>query len=119
MTAVGDIWYRYDDVSYAPPVDEYGDCYGQSTLKVELTRFVVVKLTPKGVKLAHKIGDFALGEERFVAHHWRKRFAAPTKDAARESFIARKDRQARIYEARAATARKAIAIINRKHELGI
>ena len=114
MASVGDVWFRYDDVSYAPPVDEYGDCYGPSTLKVELTEFVVVKVTPKGVKLAHKMGDFALGEDRFVAHHWRKRFAAPTKEAARESFVARKDRQARIYEARAATARKAIAMIEKQ-----
>jgi hypothetical protein len=111
MPEVGDIWYRYDDVLYAPPVDEFGDCHGPSTLKVELSTFMVVKVTPKGVQLAATDSGWVCSDRRFVADHWRKRFAAPTKEAAKASFIARKERQASIYEARAARARRAIAKI--------
>lgn len=92
-------WYRYEDVMYAAPVDEYGYSTGAGRLSVELHKYAVVKHTPCGVWL--DIG-------RFVKKDARKRFACPTKEAARESFIARKERQAAIHQARANRASNAI-----------
>ncbi len=111
-----EIWYRYEDVTYAGGVNEDGDWNGNTTLKVELREFVVLKHTKHGVWLAPSFGDYkTLGfigsERRFVLNRSIKRFACPTIELATESFIARKTRQVSIYEKRAGTARAAIHLI--------
>jgi len=99
-------WYRYENKVYAPPVDEFDRVCGEGLMKVILYRWEVVKHTPKGVWLE------LWGQKRFVLNRSRRRFACPTKDEARVSFIARKTRQAGIYEARARTARQAVAVFS-------
>ena len=105
-------WYRYDDVHYAPPVDEYGDSRPGivGEIRIELRKFRVVKHTPKGVKLKQLFGDYIPPdmEERLVLHASYKRYACPTIDEARTSFLARKRRQLRIYKARGHDAKIAI-----------
>lgn len=87
---VGDTWYRVQDTRYGS-IDEYGDVVH---VRVELTHteYKVVKVTPKGVWLSFGFG----GKDRFVLLGARKRFAHPTKEAALESLVARKERQTRI-----------------------
>lgn len=102
---VGDTWYRYDDVLYASMLDEYDNAIGKARLSVELREYKVVKITPCGVQLG-----MWFGAKRFVRSDSKKRFAHPTKEAARESFIYRKERQAAIYQGRLEKAKRAIAL---------
>ena len=95
-------WYRYEDVVYAAPLDEYDRPSGSRRLSVELRKYAVVKHTPCGVRL-----DLGC----FVSKTSRKRFAHATLEEARESFIARKERQASIHQLRVDRAENAIRII--------
>ncbi|TPL42664.1 MULTISPECIES: hypothetical protein [unclassified Mesorhizobium] len=71
---VEDGWYRYEDSS-------------SSTPSIHLRRFRVLRETPKGVWL----DDWS--RERFVLKDANKRWAYPTIELARESFLIRKRRQ--------------------------
>ncbi len=111
-----ELMYRYEDVAYAAPFDDTGCLPG--TLEVELRTYRVVRRTAKGAWIAGCFPDSdgfdLIGAERFVLLAARKRFACPTIDEARQSFIARKRKQARIYKARMERALRAIAAIERK-----
>lgn len=94
--AVGDIWYRmverYISQGY---VDECGDYIsGESRIELVFEEYRVVKVTPKGVQLSA-----GLYEDRLVLFGSYKKFACPTKEQARRSFVARKDRQIKILKA--------------------
>ena len=106
------VWFRYVDVRYAAPLDEYGHPIGEGSLKVELRELPVIKKTPKGVWL---IGDY--GNRRFVRYNATKTYACPTKDEAKASFIARKRRQIKIYSTRLRAANAALDIIQEKEPL--
>lgn len=100
----GDTWYRYDFMRYAPPLDEYERPCGSGHREVVLTGYIVERVTPKGVWLEGR---------RFVLTSARKRFACPTKEEARESFIARKNRQVRILKAQLLDAELALQLIDK------
>lgn len=89
--AVGDTWYRFEDVALAPPVDERGTPIGRSRLDVRVYEFHVEKVTPTGVRLCNG---------RFVSNLWTKQWASPTRDLAKAAFLARKRAQLRILEDR-------------------
>lgn len=93
MANVGDIWYRFEQRSYSHAVDEWGDRFETRT-ELQLHRFKVLKVTPKGVWL--NLNCF--GNKRFVLFTSRKRFACATLAEAKESFRARKARQIRIHQ---------------------
>lgn len=99
----GDIWYRMDDVLYAAPVDEFDNPVGPSTLRLRVVKFKVTKVTPKGVWL---------DGYKFALTSARKRYACPSLEEARESFIARKSRQLSILQDRVARAYLAIDMAN-------
>lgn len=84
-------WYRIREVQgeYAPHVyvDEYP----------------VEKETPCGVWL-----DLGWGARRFVLHGARKRWACPTREEAKESFIARKQKHLRILRAQVECVERAL-----------
>lgn len=101
-------WFRYEDVQYAAPVDEFDRPCGEGQLTVELRKYEVLRHTPKGVWLRLYCGD-----KRFVLRDARKKFACPTLALAKESFLARKKCQVRIYTARANRAKRAIALAER------
>lgn len=101
---VGDTWYRYDDIRYAAPLDEYENPRGPGRVAVELRSYQVQRVTPKGVWLSRYYGD-----PRFVRLSARKRFAYPTPEEALESFMARKKRQLSILHAQAAKVERALA----------
>lgn len=86
MCTVGDLLYRYEDVLYAPSLDEFDNPQGSSQVVVELRTYKVVRVTPCGVRL---------DTGRFVNQQRHKQFAHVTKEAALESFISRKKWQAR------------------------
>jgi hypothetical protein len=92
-------WYRFEDRVYAPAVDEFDNVVGSSITAVHLLTYQVIRITPKGVRLANN---------RFVLLAARKRFACPTVTDAMESFLARKRKQARIYLYRQQQALEAI-----------
>jgi len=100
---VGDIWYRYDDRTYAGAyLDQYDNDHYYTTTEVQVTRFKVLRVTPKGVRL---IGaGYGKQNARLVLHDSYKRFACSTQAEALESYIRRKMKQAAIYEARAKKA---------------
>lgn len=101
-----EFWYRYEDYLEG---QGYTDVTGDHVhtgyeVRVRCWRLQVLRKTPKGtVVLAPG------GERRFIADHWTKKYACPTRQLAVESFVARKTRQASIYERRASDARKAAA----------
>ena len=95
-------WYRYEDRHYAPHVNEFDEAEGPGEVVVELLRFQVVKHTPKGVRLG-------INRRRLVLHGSHKRYACPTVEEARVSFLARKRKQLRIYRSRCRDAEIAIA----------
>ena len=100
--------YRYEDVMYAGPVDEYGDNSGPGELRVELREYEVVKTTPKGAWIRRS----SIDSKRFVNLQARKKYACPTIEEAAESFRARKNAQIRINQARVVRAQRALHILD-------
>jgi hypothetical protein len=96
-------YYRFDDYVIAYGEEDEFDSKIPPRVGVTLRRFRVMKHTPKGVWL-----DLTWGKRRFVLNDSRKRFAHPSKEEARDSFLARKGRQVRILEARLEIAREAL-----------
>lgn len=90
-------WYRLQDRLEG---DEY-----TSWTSVRLHKLIVIKETPKGVKLVGL--NHGRKNPRFVLHDARKQWACPTVEAAVASYLKRKERQILIYQARAANAQHA------------
>lgn len=90
-----EIWHRFTDRTYANPLDEYDEPTGTTTY-ISHEKFAVVSRTPKGVWLY-----LGFGGKRFVLNSATKRFADPTEERAKISFLARKEKQRAIYQARA------------------
>ncbi len=104
------VWYRATETTTGTGyVDEWGDWHrtGDSSVTILIEELEVLKVTPKGVWLAY---CSQYSDRRFVLNESRKRFACPTIKEALDSFVARKERQAGIYEARDRTARRAIKL---------
>lgn len=86
--------YRLEEVWYSTVIDADREEYG-SRLALELRACPIRRRTPKGWRLFNG---------RFVLEPATKRWACPTLEEAVESFVARKTKQARIYESRARIA---------------
>jgi len=95
--------FRIEDVNYAGPLDEY-DMPTPGRLAIEIEAIPIRSVTKCGWTIEARNGH----GWRFVSRETRKRYALPTWREAVESFVARKERQASIYEARASKARYAI-----------
>ena len=108
-----EFWYRYEDVRCAASLNEWGDIVGVGPLEVRLRKLAVVRHTPKGVWLSY--GSIVNGgistPARFVLREANKRYACPTVEEAKVSFIARKRRQLAIHAAAVKRAEEAIAIV--------
>lgn len=92
--------YRVEEQRFAGGVDEYGDPIpgDRGPLEVRLRCLEVAKRTPKGWRLR---------DGAFVMESATKKYANPTIEGAFVDFLARKEKQARIYMARAAEAMQA------------
>lgn len=94
--------FRVVGNSYSVSDEDGGHAY--STSKIELIAFPIVKRTDKGFRVRIGGWDHA-PQTRWISFDWTKRFASLTVEEAIESFAARKDREASIYEARAKGSR--------------
>lgn len=103
-------WYRVEDITYAPPLDEFENPIGSGRTEVVMRRYEVIKVTPKGVRLRDfgslngLTPSFKDAPGKFVLRDARKRWACPTPEEAKESYIARKNKLIRICRARIARA---------------
>ncbi len=109
---VDEIWYRYDAIHYAPPMDEFEHPCGDGKIGIRLREFKVIKQTPKGVWVIWRSGIFSdsYEDKRFILRDARKRYACPTKEEAAESYRARKERQVRMLKAQLRDAERALAL---------
>jgi hypothetical protein len=98
--------YRYQEITYAAPLDEFENPIGVGMTEVKLREYPITKKTEKGVW----IGGYDY-KDKFVNLNTRKKFACPTIEEAKESFIARKRAQIRIMNARMKTAVIALGIM--------
>ncbi len=98
--------YRYNDVMHAPSVDEYDNPIGSGRLVVELSKYRIVRKTPKGCWIY-----WSGLREKFVLLTGRKRFACETQDEAMDSFVARKSRQIKILKAQLERAELALSYV--------
>ena len=110
----GNFAYRFREQTYASsdPWGDGDDYYFHTQL--ELQSFAINRVTPCGIRIF--VRNYAFEgrkgwSTRFVNLEANKKFALPTIPEAIESYIARKERQARIYENKAATALEMIASI--------
>lgn len=100
-----DFWYRYEDSLISAGVDECDNPLGPPRVHVYLYEYPVIKYTPKGAWISVGV------EKKFVLRDARKRFACPTVEEARESFIARKRAYVRHLNARMVRAQEAIRFV--------
>ena len=107
-------FYRFVDVAYASPFDDTGRMPG--TVRVELHIFEVARRTAKTVWLVPEgwVG-FSGIEQRRMLIGARCRYACPTVEDARTSFIARKRRQIRILNGQISRATSALGDIERRY----
>ncbi len=100
MTKQIEHWYRFEDQIWI-------DYDGVRNVSVYLTKFVVTKHTLKGVWL-----EYGFEKDKFVLKNSRKRFACPTVEEAKISFLARKQSQLCILEAQVAGVRMILTRAN-------
>lgn len=88
-------YYRYTERATGSDGASLEDMIsGRVGVVIYVHGYDVLKETPKGVWIGH--ADNPDGWRRFVRNEGRKKYAHPTREEARESFFARKDRQLRI-----------------------
>jgi hypothetical protein len=98
---VGDTFYRYEDSLYGTGDPEVGD-WG-THVEIDLREYCVVKVTPKGCWI-----NYWPEKSKFVLSGTNKKYAAPTKQLAMWSFMARKRKQKKILEAQLLRVNSAI-----------
>lgn len=110
--------YRYREQRYAGSVDECGNCIPRSgNMRVHLEKYSIVKETKCGVWIdvsysLYGVGDIVpLSNCKFVNLKCRKKYGCLTIEEAKESFIARKNRQIRILSYQLEDAQEALRII--------
>ncbi len=96
--------YRYYDVRYASPLNEYDEPSGPGSIAIELLTFNVIRETKCGVR----VGDGSV-KGRFINLTSKKKFACATKEEALDSFIHRKQHQILIYSSKLKQAKDALA----------
>ena len=68
---IGDVWYRYDNVQ------------GAGGEHINLRKFVVIGVTPKGVYIIERFWSgfgeaYIKAHRRLILDHWVKKYAYPT-----------------------------------------
>ena len=103
-----EVFYRYTDRRLANFVDEWGDATG-SHPDVTLREYTVLSHTAKGTWIAEGYRG-----RRFVLRGAHRRFACPTVEEAKESFLARKRRQLSILKAQQRHVEDVMAMVEGK-----
>lgn len=119
---IGDEWYQIKSMLVSDSaIDHFGEYYnyGSPRAKLKVNRFVIVKLTPKGVRLKetspfirysrHDIDQIEnlSGDSFFVHLDSRKKRAYPTIEQALKAFTKVKQREQSILSARLASSEQA------------
>lgn len=113
-----DFGWRFEDRRYSAS-DEYGD-HSHSYTQIEFHAYLIHHRTKCGIWLLdtdNAFGTFKtmqLKPDRFINLQANKKWAVDSVQGAIDSFVARKERQARIYEGRAQLARQAISLVKRE-----
>ena len=94
-------YYRAAHINYAPSLDQFDEPMGQGRVEVVVYHYAVAKHTPKGVRLENG---------KFVSNTSRRRFANPTREEAIVSYLARKEAEISIYQARIKNIKRAMAV---------
>jgi hypothetical protein len=82
-----EVWHRFVDYQEGVGFSD-DDFYSSSETRIRHIKLNVISHTAKGVWL-----DRGFGDRKFVLNEARKRYAYPTVELAKESFIIRKKRQ--------------------------
>lgn len=95
--------FRVDDASYSVAIDPDADYYGVST-QLEIVAFPILKRTDNGFRI--RLGGWdGAPETTWISFAWTKQWASLTPEGALRDFVARRNKQAKIYESRANKAR--------------
>lgn len=97
--------YRFMEISYAPPLDEWDQPAGLGKIELHLEMYPVLKWTRCGAWINLH------GTRRFVNLQARKKFACASQSAAHESYVARKRRQIRILQAQIRKAETGLKLL--------
>jgi len=95
--------FRVVATRYSVCVDPDSDEYSTNS-QLEIIAFPIISRTPTGFRI-WRGHNGRCDETRFISRKWNKRWASETAEGALRDFIARKQRQASIYENRAHVAR--------------
>lgn len=101
---IDDVFYRYDETNFVG-----GD------VRIYLSKYYVVKLTPKGVKInSDKIDSKFIFHEhtKFIGNDWIKKYAHNNKEDALKSFVKRKERQLTILRSQINNVKRALNLVN-------
>lgn len=101
--------YRYQEVTYAGPLDEFDEPTGLGRTEVILHEYPVFKTTKKGawIYLYNHSDEY----KRFVNLAARKQFACKTKELAKASFIHRKQAHLSILLAQANRIKSVLSMV--------
>lgn len=115
-------YYRMEDADYSVS-DEYGD-HAYTSRGVRMIKYPVLRHTKCGVWL--DLGFFIMSRRkweevppshrRFVNREHTKQFALPTAELAYKSYLARKNKQIRLYENKIQAAHMHIEAAHRHFE---
>ena len=109
------IYYRYEEIIYEMNEGDPELCLGRRG-RLNILHFPVTKETPCGVWIKIPWIDSMEGKgKKFILTNARKKYACPTIEEARESFMARKRRQIMILKGQLERARLALSLM--KEEL--
>jgi len=86
--------YRYEDIHYAPSLNEFDDPIGGVSVEIHLKEYLVLSKTSKGIWIEN------CGKRKFILLSAKKKFAALTKQEAFKDFRCRKNIQLYIQKAR-------------------
>lgn len=109
------IYYRYEERIFGT-MNEYDPELHLESGRLDILHFPVMKETPCGVWIKIPWIDSMNGKgKKFILTNARKKYACPTIEDARESFMARKQRQIMILKGQLERARLALSLM--KEEL--
>lgn len=113
------VYYRYEERIFGS-MDEFNQKINVESGRLILHHFSVIKETPCGVWIKLYSDNINGICKKFILTNARKKYACPTIEEARESFMARKQRQIIIYKQKLERARIALSLMKEElRRLGI
>lgn len=101
------VLYRAEGVTYAPPVDEFDNPYGEGRAVVRIDKYAIIDYTPSGAWIA-----YGCERGKFVNLRATKQWACASEAEARDALRHRKRRQITILSGQIRTAERVLAILD-------